>query len=235
MVWQITNRRLALLPLAVVAAAFNLPASGYAQVPVPAVQESITVSTSGTLTEEPLDGSEVTLTLSGRAFESSIFDVRDGVTISGTPQRVTNLRLWNEGLNGTIPAGLSRLTGLKALYLAFYQLTGTIAEELGNASSRLEMRLDDNMLTGSIPSSFSNLTRLVVLHLAGNTLTGCIPPSLRDVSVNDMDELNLPDCSQTQGQKTADFNGAGTVNFADFFEFVDAFVTSGLSGLVSFE
>ena len=254
--------------------------------------------------------------------ENTLISSWAGVTLSGTPQRVTNIRLWNESLNGTIPAGLNRLTGLKALYLAFNQLTGTIPAELGtmtglthlglmnnrltgqipgelrnltdlrqfalqnnqltgtiptwlgdfprlkilnlqgnrlsgpipaelgrlsqlsqllifgnqltgtipadlgNVGSLLEMRLDDNMLTGSIPSSFSNLTRLVVLNLAGNTLTGCIPPSLRDVSINDMDDLNLPDCSQPQGQKTADFNGDGIVNFADFFDFVDAFGTT---------
>ncbi len=246
----------------------------------------------------------------------------DGVTISGTPQRVTNLRLWNESLNGTIPAGLSRLTGLKALYLAFNQLTGTvpaelgtmtglthlglmnnrltgqipgelrnltdlrqfalqnnqltgtiptwlgdfprltilnlqgnrltgpipaelgrlselwqllifgnqltgtIPAELGNLSLLQEVRLDDNQLTGSIPSSFSSLTRLTLLYLAGNTLTGCVPPSLRDVSSNDLDDLNLPDCTGSQGQVTADFNGDGIVNFADFFDFVDAFGTT---------
>ncbi|MCE2438453.1 MAG: hypothetical protein J4F39_03390 [Candidatus Latescibacteria bacterium] len=254
--------------------------------------------------------------------ENTLISSWDGVTLSGTPRRVTNLRLWNESLNGTIPAGLSRLTGLKALHLAFNQLTGTIPAELGtmtglthlglmnnrltgtipeelrdlfdlrqfalqnnrltgtiptwlgslsqlrilnlqgnrltgpiptalgnlselwqllifgnqltgtipaelgNLSLLQEVRLDDNQLTGSIPSSFSSLNRLTLLNLAGNSLTGCIPPSLRDISINDMDKLNLPDCSQPQGQKTADFNGDGIVNFADFFDFVDAFGTT---------
>ena len=63
--------------------------------------------------------------------ENTLISTWDGVTITGTPQRVTNLRLWNESLNGTIPAGLSRLTGLKALYLAFNELTGTIPPEAG--------------------------------------------------------------------------------------------------------
>ena len=69
--------------LVVVAAAFVLPVSGYAQVPVPAVQESITVSTSGTLTEATLDGREFTVTLAGRTFERSIFDIRRAVSVSG--------------------------------------------------------------------------------------------------------------------------------------------------------
>ena len=254
--------------------------------------------------------------------ENTLISTWDGVTLSGTPQRVTKLRLWNESLNGTIPAELSRLTGLKALYLAFNQLTGTIPAELGtmtglthlglmnnrltgqipaelrnltdlrqfalqhnqltgtiptwlgslprlqilnlqgnrltgsipaelgrltelwqllifgnqltgtipaelgNLSLLQEVRLDDNQLTGSIPSSFSSLTRLTLLNLAGNTLTGCIPVVLRDVAINDLDKLNLPDCTGSQGQVTADFNGDGIVNFADFFDFVDAFGTT---------
>ncbi len=254
--------------------------------------------------------------------ENTLISTWDGVTLSGTPQRVTKLRLWNESLNGTIPAELSRLTGLKALYLAFNQLTGTIPAELGtmtslthlglmnnrltgripaelrnltnlgqfalqhnqltgtiptwlgdlprlkilnlegnrltgtipaelgrlaelwqlllfgnqltgpipaelgNLSLLQEVRLDDNKLTGSIPSAFSNLTRLTLLYLAGNTLTGCVPVVLRDVAINDLDKLDLPDCTGSQGQVTADFNDDGIVNFADFFDFVDAFGTT---------
>ena len=251
--------------------------------------------------------------------ETTLISTWDGVTLSDTPQRVTNLRLWNESLNGTIPAGLSSLTGLKALYLAFNQLTGTIPAELGtmtglthlglmnnrltgqipvelrnltnlrqfafqhnqltgsiptwlgdlprlkilnlqgnrltgpipsdlgrlaelwqllifgnqltgtipaelgNLSLLQEVRLDDNKLTGSIPSAFSNLTRLTLLYLAGNSLSGCVPVVLRDILGNDLDKLNLPDCTGSQGQVTADFNDDGIVNFADFFDFVDAF------------
>ena len=52
-------------------------------VSVPAVEESVTATTASSLTEATLDGSVVTLTLAGRAYESSIFDVRDGVSVSG--------------------------------------------------------------------------------------------------------------------------------------------------------
>ena len=243
----------------------------------------------------------------------------DGVTLSGTPQRVTNLRLQNKGLNGTVPTQLSRVTNLKALYLTFNQLTGTIPadlgrltslthlglynnqlsgtiprdlsnltnlrqlglqnnelsgtipiwldnltklqilnlqgnqltgtiprelgsladlwqlllhgnrlsgtipRELGNLSLLQELRLDDNQLTGAIPAELANLMRLTLLYLADNSLTGCVPASLRKIAINDMEKLNLPDCGQTPTQVTADFNGDGRVDFADFFEFVDAF------------
>ena len=243
----------------------------------------------------------------------------DGVTLSGTPQRVTTLRLQNKGLTGTVPTQLSRLTRLEALYLTFNQLTGTIPadlgrltslthlglynnqlsgtipselsnltnlrqlglqnnelsgtipiwldnltklqilnlqgnqltgtiprelgnladlwqlllfdnqlsgaipRELGNLSLLQELRLDDNQLTGAIPAEFSGLMRLTLLYLADNSLTGCVPASLRKIALNDMEKLNLPDCGQTPTRVTADFNGDGRVDFADFFEFVDAF------------
>ena len=87
MFWPITNRQFALMSLVVVLAAFAIPGLGYAQVPVPAVQESITVSTPSPLTEATLDGSVVTVTLAGRSFEQSIFSIRGAVTVSGIAGR----------------------------------------------------------------------------------------------------------------------------------------------------
>ena len=53
------------------------------QISVPAVTESVTASTDAPLTEATLDESVVTLTLSGRTYESFIFTIRDAVTVSG--------------------------------------------------------------------------------------------------------------------------------------------------------
>ncbi len=50
----------------------------------------------------------------------------DGVTVAGTPQRVTKLKLANKSLTGTIPAALAKLTGLNELKLAGNTLTGCI-------------------------------------------------------------------------------------------------------------
>ena len=126
----------------------------------------------------------------------------DGITVSGTPRRVTQLYLFNRGLTGTIPAELGSLTGLTQLTLVDSQLTGTIPSELGNLanltqlhlfSNRLTgpipselgrltnlqgMELYDNRLTGPIPTGFGSLTNLQALHLDTNQLTGSIPPEL---------------------------------------------------------
>ena len=54
-----------------------------AQISVSALQESVTLSTPQPLTEATLNGSVVTLTLMGRSYERSIFDIRRAVTVSG--------------------------------------------------------------------------------------------------------------------------------------------------------
>jgi hypothetical protein len=53
------------------------------QLPVTGGQESIVASTKTPLTEDTLDGSVVTLTLSGRKYARSIFDIRGAVSVSG--------------------------------------------------------------------------------------------------------------------------------------------------------
>ncbi len=54
-----------------------------AQISVSAVTESITATTTTALTEGNIDESEVTITLSGRKFERSIFDIRDAFSVTG--------------------------------------------------------------------------------------------------------------------------------------------------------
>ena len=53
------------------------------QVPVTATTESVVVSTTSPLTEDTLDESVVTLTLSGRTYERSGVRIRNAVTVSG--------------------------------------------------------------------------------------------------------------------------------------------------------
>ena len=53
------------------------------QLPVTAVEESLVATTVAPLTEVNLSGSVVTLTLSGRSYDSSRFDIERALTISG--------------------------------------------------------------------------------------------------------------------------------------------------------
>ena len=93
-----------------------------------------------------------------------------GVTVSGTPQRVTGLNLADLGLDGQLSGLLGNLTGLTALDLS------------GNA------------LTGMIPSKLALLTNLTTVSLSGTSFTGCAPPALRQVAGNDVAGTGLADC-----------------------------------------
>ena len=94
----------------------------------------------------------------------------DGVTIGGSPIRVTRMELANEGLDGSIPEYLGRLLGLTHLDLS------------------------GNSLTGAIPAELSSLSNLEALRLSGNSLTGCIPVALMSVATNDLSSLDLRYC-----------------------------------------
>ena len=94
----------------------------------------------------------------------------EGVTVSGSPARVTGLNLSERGLAGEIWGWLGDLTELT------------------------ELRLDGNTLKGGLPSKLVLLKNLADLHLGGNGFEGCIPLPLRTVANNDLDALNLRDC-----------------------------------------
>ncbi len=102
----------------------------------------------------------------------------EGVTVAGTPKRVTNLNLGALGLTGTIPAELGLLTGLRGLWLSGNQLTGPLPTELGNLSSLTGLGLSGNRLTGGIPVELGRLTNLTSLWLQRNRLDGAIPAEL---------------------------------------------------------
>ena len=115
-----------------------------------------------------------------------------GVTVAGTPQRVTKLELASSGLNG-------ELTGL-----------------LGNLTGLTHLRLNGNTLTGRSPSKLQLLTALTHLYLANDALTGCLPVSLRDVTNNDLAALNLPDCGllrRVSDERAPLLEGGQTVSY----------------------
>lgn len=97
----------------------------------------------------------------------------EGVSVEGTPQRVTKLKLAASGLTGRLPT------------------------ELGDLTALTEFHLNDNDLTGVIPSSLENLTDLTHAYLSGNDqLRGCVPQSFQAAPTNDASSSHLKVCSQ---------------------------------------
>ena len=75
----------------------------------------------------------------------------DGVTVGGSPRRVTKLILFRKQLTGEIPAELGGLTNLQTLDLHGNRLPGEIPGELGGLVNMQTLWLSVNQLTGEIP------------------------------------------------------------------------------------
>lgn len=101
---------------------------------------------------------------------------------------------WNR-LSGAIPAELGGLTDLTMLALSGNRLSGTIPPQLGNLVQLEMLALDENRLTGTVPPALDSLTRLGWLYLADNQLDGCVPEAWTVVEENDLDDADLPICT----------------------------------------
>ncbi len=102
----------------------------------------------------------------------------DGITVSGSPPRVTALNLSKRSLADTVPPQLGALRGLQVLNLRDNQLSGPIPPELGALTFLRHFDLSDNALTGPMPPQLGALTNLEQLELSNNQLSGSIPPEL---------------------------------------------------------
>lgn len=130
----------------------------------------------------------------------------DGVTVSGTPKRVTGLDLRSKSLNGTLPAGLARLSKLSVLRLGGNSLTGSIPAELGGLSHLETLGLANNALSGDVPASLGGLRNLAWVRMfAGNALTGCVPRGLKNVADGDAASSGLADCNSAPAFGSASY------------------------------
>ena len=109
-------------------------------------------------------------------------DSWEGVTVGGSPKRVTELMLPNRRFPGTIPAEIGRLRALQHLQLTGQRrvsgFQGSIPPEIGDLAELRVLDLGGNSLSGTIPQELARLTNLEVLDLGGNRLTGVIPSEL---------------------------------------------------------
>ncbi|KAG0090126.1 hypothetical protein BGZ92_003619, partial [Podila epicladia] len=97
-----------------------------------------------------------------------------------TRGQIIYIYLAGQGLSGTLPESLGRLTGLQYLLLYYNNLSGPIPSSLSNLPL-LILDLSHNRLSGSLPSSGAGWTNLGTLNLESNTLTGSIPDWLTNL------------------------------------------------------
>ncbi|MFV0395062.1 MAG: toxin Cry1Ac domain D-VI-related protein [Coprobacillaceae bacterium] len=133
-----------------------------------------------------LSGQSITGTLDGIEYFTNITDLRlNQNQLSGSiPTGLSNisslqyLYLNANQLTGEIPSSLGTIASLKYIYLNSNQLSGQIPESLGSITGLGRLIVSDNLLTGPIPASLGNIGSLIYLYLHNNQLTGEIPSSL---------------------------------------------------------
>ena len=96
--------------------------------------------------------------------------------------RVKNLLLPLNGLNGPLPLEITKLSKISAIILDQNQLSGTLPEEIGILDELTFLSLSRNNIEGEIPHSIGKLDNLNWLLLNANKLSGEIPSSLSDLS-----------------------------------------------------
>ncbi|KAJ6300141.1 hypothetical protein OIU76_021022, partial [Salix suchowensis] len=104
---------------------------------------------------------------------------------------IIKLSLSSKNLSGTVPSGLTKLTGLVELWLDGNSLTGPIPDFTGCTALEI-IHLENNQLTGELPSSLLNLPNLRELYVQNNMLAGTIPSGInRKVTLNYSGNINL--------------------------------------------
>ena len=91
---------------------------------------------------------------------------------------LTDLRLSETHLSGTLPEVLFDLSQMWRLDLTKSRLTGTISTGITRLRNIQVLRLGDNQFTGKVPDGLGTMTKLKELTLSGNNLTGSIPSEI---------------------------------------------------------
>ncbi len=112
-----------------------------------------------------------------------------GVTVKDN--KVTEISLLFNNLEGSLPNSIGQLTNLEILELSFNKLEGSIPTELGKLSKLKILAFNGNYLTGSIPTSLGKLSNLTQLHLSSNKLSGQLPESIANLDY--LEVLNVFD------------------------------------------
>ena len=97
------------------------------------------------------------------------------VSLTDTKPRVTKIDLYNNGLEGTIPAEIVELSTLKMLTLDSNRISGTLPPALGELWNLNVLWLHYNRLSGSLPVELGKLTSIVDrgCFLQNNSFSHC--------------------------------------------------------------
>jgi len=97
----------------------------------------------------------------------------------GRLSTLTSLLMGTNALTSSLPASLGALTSLVELYAGYNQLEGTLPETFGSLTSLTMLGLGFNaQLHGGIPATYASLSALTTIYLEGTKLCGALPKNL---------------------------------------------------------
>lgn len=134
----------------------------------------------------------------------------------GDLSQLTWLQLNGNQLQGTIPAALGHLTQVTFLRLELNQLSGPIPPELGNMTALESLTLSDNPLNAAIPPELAQLSNLKELKLSYSELRGAVPPELGNLSA--LEVLGLDNNPALNGPLPLTFINLTNLTFFHFLE-----------------
>jgi Leucine-rich repeat (LRR) protein len=111
-----------------------------------------------------------------------------GVTCSAD-QRVLALRLFNNGLYGTLPSNFGNLTELVRLVLAFNDFKKSHIDPLYSLRKLRFLDVQHSNFVGTLPPDFAIWSNMICLALSHNDLAGRLPSTLH--AMNDLKDLEL--------------------------------------------
>lgn len=121
------------------------------------------------------------------------FGVWSCATDAGGRLRVTGLSMPSNGLSGTLPESIGRLSEVTVINLHGNQLTGTLPRALSNMSGLTSLDLGANTLSGSLPVdvlTHVSLSSLDTVDLSANAFAGTLPRSVGDLRALKFLDLN---------------------------------------------
>lgn len=92
--------------------------------------------------------------------------------------KLITLRLDNNSIGGAIPGELGQIATLEKLNLGNNRFHGTIPDTFANLPNLRNLSLNNNQFSGEIPTSLGTLASLEKLYLHYNLLTGALPAEL---------------------------------------------------------
>ncbi|XP_015572505.2 probable LRR receptor-like serine/threonine-protein kinase At1g56140 isoform X1 [Ricinus communis] len=96
-------------------------------------------------------------------------------------QKLMDLNLGQNVLNGSIPPEIGQLSNMQYLSLGINNLTGQVPPELGNLTKLLSLSFSSNNFFGPLPTELGNLTSLQQLYIDSSGVSGSIPQEVKQL------------------------------------------------------